>query len=122
MWCVGYIVQFSARAEALVEQVLPMQCADGGPIPIEPVRLEILRCQIVIPGKPQPLQIAHDLAGGAGRCTCSVEILDPKNDFATKRAHLQPRQKKRARIADMEMAGWAWCQPTPGAAVLLNMC
>jgi len=61
---------------------------------------------VLIPRQPEPLESIEDGSRALFGAARSVGVLDAKQELAAVVFHEEPVEERRARTADMEIAGW----------------
>jgi len=71
-----------------------------------------LRCRLLIPVEAEPAQVVADRGGPGRPAPLPVEVIHPKQHPPAPTAHVQPRQERRARIAQVHEPAGAGCEPS----------
>ena len=87
--------------------VRPARTADVGPL---------------VPVEAEPAQIAQDRRLGLARRALDVGVLDAQDERAARAARQQPVEQRRARVADVELAGGAGCEADTHTQVRSSKC
>ncbi len=105
----------AARTEALVDEVAGAKHGERVAVQVEPLALadDVARpvdadggeigqlCRLVLRGGLHP-----------------VEVLHPDDEIETGRARRQPREERRAQVAQMQRAGWRWREAAAHVSIL----
>ena len=105
------------RADARVGAAGGDQLREGVAVDAEPGRLHD---GLAVPVEPEPAQVLEHPGGGAGLLLRVVEVLDPEQDAPAARARREPREQKRARVAQMQRARGARREASDDGVVRLH--
>ena len=86
------------------------QATRGEAIPIEPLRLKVRRVRPsdvrpFVPAQPEPAQAVEDAGDHVGRGSLDVGVFDAEQERAVVAARIEPVEERRARAADVQIAG-----------------
>ena len=112
-----------ARAGAGIRASLGQQTLDRGVIVAAPLALSIrekgpAHVRAFVPVEAQPAQIVEQHRLAVGDDACGVQIFQPHHEGCAARARRQPRQQRRARVADVQPPGRAGCIATARSAAI----
>src|SRR5215204_6062328 len=103
------------------------EAASGRAVAVEPLRLEIRSMRSsdfwsFVPCQPKPAQTVEDAGDHVGRRSLNVRVFDAQQKGAAVTAGIEPIEERCARAADVQVAGWRWCEANPrGHPTILSM-
>src|SRR6185436_4417802 len=100
------------RAEAVVRTAGDQHLLGVGAVQMEPLRLTVRSASAAdvrpfVPVQTEPAEIPEDGRLGFGGRPLDVGILDAEHELAARPARHQPVEERGARIADVQLPGWA---------------
>jgi len=99
------VFQIGAGTNTGIGEPFSAEFGEGGGVNFAPSGLDNRRCVRV---QTQPPEVGDGFGGGAGFDFGVVEILDAQYEASATGTHRQPREQKRARVAEVQGAGRAW--------------